>query len=104
MGMEKGSVLDLPKELAGITVGLGWDVDQGEVDLDVSAVILDARGKDLEAVFFGRLESDEHGIRHSGDNLTGEGDGDDEQIIVSLNSIGPEVHQVFFCINIYSMN
>merc|ERR1711972_1072899 len=45
--MEKGSVLDLPKELAGITVGLGWDVDQGEVDLDVSAVILDARGKDL---------------------------------------------------------
>merc|ERR1740121_2112503 len=100
--MEKGGVLDLPSNLAKIVVGLGWDVDDGEWDLDVSAVLLDAQGRDLEAVFFGRLESVQHGITHTGDNLTGEGEGDDEQIIVRLDKIGPEVHQVFFVVNIYT--
>jgi len=100
--MEKGSVLDLPMEMGRITVGLGWDVDEGECDLDVSAVLLDRDGADLEAVFFGRLESEEHGIVHTGDNLTGEGDGDDEQITVRLDRIGPQVLQVFFVVNIYT--
>jgi tellurium resistance protein TerZ len=100
--MEKGSVLDLPMGLEGITVGLGWDVDDGEVDLDVSAVLMDKEGRDLEAVFFGRLESEEHGIRHTGDNLTGEGEGDDEQITVRLDQVGPKVQQVFFVVNIYT--
>lgn len=100
--MEKGGVLDLPKELAQITVGLGWDVDEGEVDLDVSAVLLDGSGNDIEAVFFGRLESEEHGIQHTGDNLTGAGDGDDEQIVVPLERVGAIVQQVFFVVNIYS--
>merc|ERR1719436_662043 len=85
--MEKGGVLDLPLDLAQITVGLGWDVDDGECDLDVSAVLLDRAGNDLEAVFFGRLESTQHGIKHTGDNLTGAGDGDDEQINVNLTKI-----------------
>jgi len=71
--MEKGTVLDLPMNLNGITVGLGWDVDDGACDLDVSAVLFDAHGADIEAVFFGRLESVAHGIKHTGDNLTGEG-------------------------------
>merc|ERR1719450_1990020 len=71
--MEKGGVLDLPQDLGNITVGLGWDVDDGECDLDVSAVLIGKDGRDLEAVFFGRLESEEHGILHSGDNLTGRG-------------------------------
>jgi len=100
--MEKGGVLDLPMGLGQITVGLGWDVDDGEVDLDVSAILMDAQGNDLEAVFFGRLESDEHGITHTGDNLTGEGEGDDEQILVELDRIGARVQQVFFVVNIYS--
>jgi len=100
--MEKGGVLDLPQEMGKITIGLGWDVDDGECDLDVSAVLLDQNGRDIEAVFFGRLESEEHGITHSGDNLTGEGEGDDEQIVVNLNSIGPAVQQVFFVVNIYT--
>uniref|UniRef100_A0A7S1EXT5 TerD domain-containing protein n=1 Tax=Noctiluca scintillans TaxID=2966 RepID=A0A7S1EXT5_NOCSC len=100
--MEKGGILDLPQNMGKITVGLGWDVDDGEVDLDVSAVLFDKNGTDLEAVFFGRLESEQHGIQHSGDNLTGEGDGDDEQISLDLDRIGPEVHQVMFVVNIYT--
>jgi len=100
--MEKGGVLDLPQSLGQITVGLGWDVDEGEVDLDVSAVLMDKNGMDLEAVFFGRLESELHGIQHTGDNLTGEGDGDDEQILVHLDRIGDSVEQIFFVVNIYT--
>jgi tellurium resistance protein TerZ len=100
--MEKGGVLDLPQGLGQITVGLGWDVDEGEVDLDVSAVLVDHNGVDLEAVFFGRLESEEHGIQHTGDNLTGEGDGDDEQILVNLDRIGDSVRQIYFVVNIYT--
>jgi len=100
--MEKGGVLDLPMNLGLITVGLGWDVDDGECDLDVSAVLLDEHGADIEAVFFGRLESESHGIEHTGDNLTGEGEGDDEQIRVQLDRIGQQVQQVFFVVNIYT--
>jgi len=99
--MEKGAVLDLPQDLNSITIGLGWDTDEGEVDLDVSAVMLDATARELETVFFGNLES-KHGIAHSGDNLTGEGDGDDEQITAQLRLIGPDVHQIVFVINIYT--
>merc|ERR1719449_257898 len=102
--MNKGGILDLPQGLGQITVGLGWDVDEGECDLDVSAVLMDHNGNDIEAVFFGRLESEEHGIQHTGDNLTGEGEGDDEQIIVNLDRIGPMVTQVYFVVNIYTPN
>merc|ERR1712036_96039 len=71
-------------------------------DLDVSAVLMDRDGNDVEAVFFGRLESEEHGIQHTGDNLTGEGEGDDEQIIVNLDRVGENVQQIFFVVNIYT--
>lgn len=100
--MEKGGILDLPLGLNQITVGLGWDVDEGECDLDVSAVLMDSDGQDVEAVFFGRLESEENGIQHTGDNLTGEGEGDDEQIIVNLDRIGTAIQQIFFVVNIYT--
>jgi len=100
--MEKGGVLDLPQTMGKITVGLGWDTDDGEVDLDVSAILLDRNGNDVEAVFFGRLECDEHGIFHSGDNLTGEGDGDDEVITADLEGVPEDVQQIFFVVNIYT--
>jgi len=102
--MEKGGVLDLPMGMGQVTVGLGWDVDEGECDLDVSAVLLDEKGLDMEAVFFGRLESAQHGIEHTGDNLTGEGEGDDEQINVKLDHVGSKVQQVVFVVNIYTPN
>lgn len=100
--MEKGGVCDLPQTMDAITIGLGWDTGAGQVDLDVSAVLLDSSGGDLETVFFGRLESPEHGIKHSGDNLTGEGEGDDEQIMVNLTRVGERVAQIAFVINIYT--
>merc|ERR1712107_417675 len=99
--MEKGGVMDLPQAMDAITIGLGWDVDGGEVDLDVSACLLDQTGREVETVFSGNLESAEHGVSHSGDNLTGEGDGDDEQIVVNLGRVGPRVQQVVFVINVY---
>eukprot|EP00440_Ansanella_granifera_P030510 gb/GFBE01033145.1/.p1 GENE.gb/GFBE01033145.1/~~gb/GFBE01033145.1/.p1 ORF type:complete len:425 (+),score=77.03 gb/GFBE01033145.1/:1-1275(+) len=102
--MEKGGVIEFPQSLMSVTIGLGWDVDDGEVDLDVSAVLLNAAGKEVETVFFQNLESKRHGIKHTGDNLTGEGAGDDEQIIVSLDTVGADVQQIVFVINIYTTN
>eukprot|EP00930_Biecheleria_cincta_P055657 TRINITY_DN41955_c0_g1_i1.p1 TRINITY_DN41955_c0_g1~~TRINITY_DN41955_c0_g1_i1.p1 ORF type:complete len:441 (-),score=96.60 TRINITY_DN41955_c0_g1_i1:47-1342(-) len=101
--MEKGAVVDLPAtSRAGcITAGLGWDVSAGaEIDLDVSVVFFTKEGQNLGAVFFGNEE--EFGVKHSGDNLTGEGHGDDETISVDLPSIPRHVDQMVFCVNIYT--
>jgi len=103
--MEKGSVVDLPKSdvLRAVKVGLGWDTGGGAgVDLDVSAVLLDSGGRSIDAIFFGNLSA--HGVTHSGDNLTGEGSGDDEVITVNLQAINPAVQQIAFVINIYTQN
>lgn len=100
--MEKGSVVDLPKteEIKQVKVGLGWDTANGDVDLDVSAVMFDTSGRHLDSVFFGNLSA--QGISHSGDNLTGEGSGDDEVISFDLQHVPTSVHQVFLVVNIYS--
>merc|ERR1719515_535694 len=100
--MEKGTVVDLPQscDIKRIKAGLGWDTDNGEVDLDVSVVLFDARGKEIDAIFFGNLEG--HGLTHSGDNLTGEGAGDDETITVELMAVPDLVQQMVFSVNIYS--
>jgi tellurium resistance protein TerZ len=105
--MEKGSALDFGTSLQSVALGLGWDVDQGEMDLDASAVLLDSAGEVLDSIFFGHLKSSgKHStagaVEHSGDNLTGEGDGDDERITVRLNQLGDSVVDVFFCIHVYS--
>merc|ERR1711920_279553 len=70
------------------------------VDLDVSAVLFDGNGRQTEAVFFGNLSA--AGLTHSGDNLTGEGGGDDERIAVNLTQIPTPVQQVLFSVNIYT--
>jgi len=105
--MEKGEVFDFGESSQTVLLGLGWDVDQGEVDLDASAVLLDRDGAVLECVFFGNLStSGEHSepgaVVHSGDNLTGEGGGDDEAITVKVGALGEVVRDVFFCIHMYS--
>mmetsp|Transcript_49676 Transcript_49676/g.141927 ORF Transcript_49676/g.141927 Transcript_49676/m.141927 type:complete len:417 (-) Transcript_49676:108-1358(-) len=102
--MEKGEVLDLQdsNHMTLVRAGLGWDVDPkaGDVDLDVSVVLFAQGGKEIGAVFFGNLA--EFGVEHSGDNLTGEGAGDDEVITVSLDQIPADCDQLVFVVNIYS--
>lgn len=100
--MEKAGVVDLPRtqDLGVVCAGLGWDTSSGKVDLDVSAVLLDAAGGHVDTVFFGNLKS--NGLQHSGDNLTGEGSGDDEVITINLAHVSPQVYQVALVINIYT--
>eukprot|EP00929_Paragymnodinium_shiwhaense_P025021 TRINITY_DN15232_c0_g1_i28.p1 TRINITY_DN15232_c0_g1~~TRINITY_DN15232_c0_g1_i28.p1 ORF type:complete len:390 (+),score=73.64 TRINITY_DN15232_c0_g1_i28:84-1253(+) len=100
--MDKGTVVDLPKSRDALKVkaALGWDTSKGDVDLDVSAVLLDQAGSDVGCVFFNKTSAP--GIQHSGDNRTGEGAGDDEVISIDFTSVQSSVHQLFFVINIYT--
>merc|ERR1712241_1236219 len=83
-----------------VVAGLGWDTSSDDVDLDVSVVLMDQGGGHVETVFFGNLEY--AGVTHSGDNLTGEGSGDDETITLELDKIPSSVRQLIFIINIYT--
>jgi len=100
--MDKGAVVDLPEtsSLQGITAGLGWDVLGRGVDLDVSAVLFDGQAQLVDTVFFGKLQS--CGLVHSGDNLTGAGEGDDEQIKCNLDQVPARVEQIFFTVHVYT--
>jgi tellurium resistance protein TerZ len=112
LSLSKGSSLSLKKDdgsaLTQVRLGLGWDAVKrgffggGEIDLDASAVLLDGSGKPLDIVYFGQKNSKDGSIRHSGDNLTGAGDGDDEQIAVNLSAISAQVQSVVFVITSYS--
>ncbi|MET9220890.1 TerD family protein [Streptomyces sp. NPDC003300] len=108
--LSKGGNVSLSKEAPGltaVTVGLGWDVRTttgSDYDLDASALLCDAAGKvlsDRHFVFFNNLESPDGSVTHSGDNLTGGGDGDDEQIRVSLATVPLQVDKVVFPVSIY---
>jgi len=100
--MEKGAVVDLPRtsQLKKISTALGWDTSSGKVDLDVSAVLLDNKQKEWDCIFFGKQHG--QGLVHSGDNLTGAGDGDDEVITVNLEQVPKRVEQIVLVINIYT--
>ncbi|WP_442907744.1 TerD family protein [Kineococcus sp. G2] len=87
--------------LSAVTLGLGWDpAARGRsIDLDASCIAFDARGKDLATVWFMAKEAFRGAITHSGDNLTGAGEGDDEQIRVRLGDLPADVHALVFTIN-----
>lgn len=93
--------------LADVTVGLGWDAlptAGADVDLDASAVICGPGQKvvsDQHFVFYNNLTSPDGAVRHTGDNLTGEGDGDDEQILIDLDRLDDKVGQVVFTVSIH---
>ncbi len=110
VSLTKGGNVSLTKEapgLAAIIVGLGWDTrttDGTDFDLDASAILLNAEGKALSDghfVFFNNLKSPDGSVEHTGDNLTGEGDGDDEQIKINLVGVPAEVDKVVFPVSIY---
>ena len=118
LSLQKGQSLSLTKQngesLTYIRLGLGWDsavpAKRGlfggakpvEIDLDASAILFDANKQPLEAVFFNQLTSKDGSIQHAGDNLTGDGDGDDETITVNLAAVSPNVEHIVFVITSYS--
>src|SRR3954468_6734890 len=110
VSLTKGGNVSLTKEAPGMTnvlVGLGWDARTttgDDFDLDASAILLDTNGKvvsDKHFVFFNNLASPEGAVEHTGDNLTGEGEGDDEQIKLTLPSMPAEADKVVFAVSIY---
>jgi len=110
VSLTKGGNVSLTKEAPGltaVTVGLGWDArttDGKAFDLDASAIACTTAGKvvsDSYFIFFNNLKSPDGSIEHTGDNLTGEGEGDDEQIKVNLAAVPTEVDKVVFVVSIY---
>ena len=110
VSLTKGGNVSLTKEAPGltaVTVGLGWDArttDGKAFDLDASAIACNAAGKALSDsyfIFFNNLKSPDGSIEHTGDNLTGEGEGDDEQIKVNLAAVPAEIDKVVFLVSIY---
>ncbi|MEU1281923.1 TerD family protein [Streptomyces sp. NPDC005805] len=110
VSLSKGGNVSLTKEAPGltaVTVGLGWDVRTTtgtDFDLDASALLTNAEGKvatDGNFVFFNNLKSPDGSVEHTGDNLTGEGEGDDEAIKVNLAAVPADVEKIVFPVSIY---
>ncbi|MGQ4517199.1 TerD family protein [Streptomyces sp. DW26H14] len=110
VSLSKGGNVSLTKaapNLTAVTVGLGWDVRTTtgqDFDLDASALLTNAEGKvaqDANFVFFNNLKSPEGSVEHTGDNLTGEGEGDDEVIKVNLSTVPADVEKIVFPVSIY---
>lgn len=111
ISLSKGQKVDLTKSnpgLTNITVGVGWDTNKydggKDFDLDSSIFLLNAAGVcagEKDFVFFNNLEGGNGSVVHTGDNLTGEGDGDDEQVKVSLSNVPATVERIAFAITIH---
>ncbi|WP_312116313.1 TerD family protein [Brevibacillus reuszeri] len=122
VSLQKGQKIDLTKGNAGLTkllVGLGWDPvkksggflggifgggGNANIDCDASVIMLDQNGKitkEKNLVYFGNQKSQCGSVIHSGDNLTGDGEGDDEQLNVDLSRVPNDVHKLVFVVNIY---
>ena len=110
ISLTKGGNVNLSKEapnLTNIAVGLGWNpraTDGQAFDLDAIAFLVNESGKvraDTDFIFFNNLKSSDGSVEHTGDNRTGEGDGDDEVIKVDLSKVPAAVSKVVFCAVIY---
>lgn len=106
INLEKGQrqSIDAPK----FTIGLGWDSNSSSTgegfDLDASVFLVGANGKlpsDNHFVYYNNLKSPDQAVVHTGDNLTGDGDGDDEKIQIDLSKIAPEVSEISFVVTIH---
>ncbi len=117
VNLQKGQKIDLTKGNSGLkalVVGLGWDEAprkfslfsrRQDIDCDASAILVDAQSGKLrgpvDVVYYGNLTHRTGAVRHCGDNLTGAGDGDDEQIIVELNKVPADFSKIVFVVTIY---
>jgi len=115
VNLVKGQKISLSKEgeasLTKVVMGLGWDAKKSagflgifpgkdnEIDLDASCLLFDAQNNLMDAVWFKQLRSKDGSITHTGDNRTGAGEGDDEQIIVDLVKVPPQVKSLVFVVN-----
>lgn len=111
ISLQKGQKVSITKEnpgLSKVVVGLGWDVNAfdtgGDFDLDAAAFLLTDNGKvsrQEDFVFFGNLQHVSGSVEHMGDNRTGAGDGDDEQIRVNLSMVPDNIKKIAFTVTIY---
>ncbi|MDE5699243.1 MAG: TerD family protein [Lachnospiraceae bacterium] len=111
VSLQKGQKVSLTKDNPGlkkVVVGLGWDVNAfdtgGDFDLDAAAFLLNDTGKvgsSSDFVFYGNLSHPSGSVMHQGDNLTGVGDGDDEQIKIDLSKVPDNITKIAFTVTIY---
>ncbi len=111
VNLKKGQKVSLTKGnpgLSKVVVGLGWDVNQfdtgGDFDLDATAFLLTDAGRvscQEDFIFFGNLSHPTGAVVHLGDNLTGVGDGDDEQIRIDLSKVPANISKIAFAVTIY---
>ncbi|WP_142100657.1 TerD family protein [Pseudonocardia cypriaca] len=115
INMTKGQKVSLAKRGGGtltlVRMGLGWDAvkkrglfgsKSQSIDLDASALLFDTAGNLVDAVWFRQLRSQDGAVQHTGDNLTGAGEGDDESIVVDLTRLSPGTAQIFFTVNSFT--
>ena len=110
ISLAKGGNVSLSKEAPGLTrilIGLGWDersTDGADFDLDASALLLNEGGRvrtDSDFIFYNNLRSSDGSVEHTGDNLTGGGDGDDEQVKVDLSRVPADIHRIAVTVTIH---
>ena len=111
ISLSKGQKVDLTKTNPGLTkvqIGLGWDVNKYDgdsaFDLDAAAFLLNSNEKVRDQgdfIFYGNLSHASGAVVHAGDNLTGGGDGDDEQILIDLSKVPADVQKIDFTVTIY---
>ncbi|PWK13095.1 TerD family protein [Tumebacillus permanentifrigoris] len=111
ISLSKGQKVDLTKTNPGLTkvvVGLGWDTNKydggKDFDLDASIFCANASGKvgsDKDFIFYNNPKNENGSVEHTGDNKTGEGEGDDEQINIDLSTVPASTEKIAFCITIH---
>ena len=108
VNLAKGQSVSLDKNMNMALIGLGWDTNRydggKDFDLDASAFLLNADGKvrkDEDFIFYGNLKSSDGSVRHTGDNLTGEGDGDDEVLIIDFSKVPSDIQKIAITVTIY---
>jgi tellurium resistance protein TerZ len=117
VNLQKGQKISLEKEAGGsltkVTMGLGWDAvktkglfgmgsKSADIDLDASCILFDEGNNPVDFVWFRQLKSKDGSIVHTGDNRTGAGDGDDEQIVVNLAQIPANIKSLVFTVNSFT--
>ena len=117
INLSKNQAINLSKSdgsaLTTVRMGLGWDVAKSgflgglfgggdSIDLDASVIGFDSTGRKVDVVYFGNLGGFNGAVRHTGDNRTGDGDGDDESILVDLSRLPSNVHSLVFTVNSYT--